>query len=32
MTEEIAQDVALKIFRENAIHFFKLKEKLDREF
>ncbi len=32
MTEEVALDVALKIFRENAIHFFKLAEKLDREF
>ena len=32
MTEEVAKDVALKIFRENAIQFFKLKERLNREF
>jgi hypothetical protein len=32
MTEEVAKDVALKIFRENAIRFFKLEEKLEREF
>ncbi|MGD8540250.1 MAG: amidohydrolase family protein [Candidatus Aminicenantes bacterium] len=32
MTEDVACDVALKIFRENALRFFKLEEKLDREF
>lgn len=32
MTEEVAKDVALKIFRENAIFFFKLDERLGREF
>jgi hypothetical protein len=31
MTEEVALDVALKIFRENAIRFFKLKERIDEE-
>ena len=32
MTEELAMDVELKIFRENAIRVFKLEEKLGREF
>lgn len=32
MTEETAFDVALKIFRENAIEVFKLPKKLGREF
>lgn len=32
MTEDVARDVAMKIFRENAILFFKLEEKLDRKF
>lgn len=32
MTEDVARDVALKIFRENALRFFDLKEKLGREF
>ena len=32
MTEDVARDVALKIFRENAIQVFKLQEKLGREF
>jgi len=31
MTEEIAQDIALKIFRENAIKEFKLNERLGRD-
>jgi len=30
MTEKLARDVALKIFRENALHFFKLEERLNR--
>jgi hypothetical protein len=29
LTEEVAKDIALKIFRENAIQFFKLNEKLN---
>jgi hypothetical protein len=29
MREDVAKDVARKIFRENAIHFFKLEEKLN---
>jgi hypothetical protein len=29
MTEEVAKDVARKIFRDNAIQFFKLQEKLN---
>lgn len=32
MTDVVARDVALKIFRQNAIDFFKLEERLDREF
>ena len=32
LTEDVARDVALKIFRENAIRFFKLEEILDKEF
>jgi len=32
MTEDVARDVALKIFRENAIQVFKLQKKLGREF
>ena len=32
MTEEVARDVALKIFRENALEVFKLQEKLGRSF
>ncbi|MFC1544630.1 amidohydrolase family protein [Gemmatimonadota bacterium] len=32
MTEELAMDVALKIFRDNAIAFFRLEEKLGRNF
>ncbi len=32
MTEELAMEIALKIFRENAIAFFKLEEKLGRKF
>ncbi len=31
MTEEVARDVALKIFRENALRYFKLEEKLNRK-
>ncbi len=29
LTEEVAKDIALKIFRDNAIQFFKLQEKLN---
>ncbi len=32
MTEDVAREIALKIFRENAINFFKLSEKLEKEF
>jgi hypothetical protein len=32
LTEDVAQDMALKIFRENAIRFFKLEERLHRTF
>lgn len=32
MTEDIARDVALKIFRENALRVFKLEERLNRSF
>jgi hypothetical protein len=32
MTEEVARDVALRIFRENAVDFFKLETKLNRAF
>jgi hypothetical protein len=32
MTEEVARDVAIKIFRENAARFFDLEVKLDKEF
>ena len=32
ITEEVARDVALKIFRENALRFFDLKGRLHREF
>ena len=32
MTEEIARDAARHIFRDNAVRFFKLEERLGREF
>ena len=32
MSEETARDVALKIFRENAVRLFKLEERLGRPF
>jgi len=32
LTEEVAFDIVQRIFRENAIEVFKLKEKLGREF
>jgi len=32
MTEEVARDMALKIFRENALRVFKLEERLNRPF
>jgi hypothetical protein len=32
MTEDVARDVALKIFRENALRVFKLEERLNRSF
>ncbi len=32
MTEDVARDVALKIFRENALRFFDLEKRLDIEF
>lgn len=32
MTEEVAKDVAVKVFRENAIRVFRLEKKLGRDF
>ena len=32
MTEEVAQDILRKIFRENAIKIYKLEERLGRDF
>ncbi|MBA7556761.1 hypothetical protein ES705_49480 [subsurface metagenome] len=31
ITEDIAYDIALKIFRENAINVFKLRDKLSKD-